>query len=392
LIRFLARLLIRDYENTADPAVRRAYGVLCGVAGIALNALLFAAKYLAGALTGSLAVMADAFNNLSDAGSSLVTLLGFRISGKRSDPEHPFGHGRVEYIAGLIVAMLIIYMGLELARDSIGTILNPAPVRFDALSTAILALSILVKLYMALYNRAIGRKIHSVAMAATATDSLSDAIATLAVLVSALIGRITGANIDAWTGALVSLMILRAGWGAAMDTISPLLGNPPEPEFVQRVEDIVNSYDGVTGIHDLLVHDYGAGRVMISLHAEVPADGDLMTMHDMIDTIERRLSGELGCHAVIHMDPVVTDDEAVAAMRGRVLGALRQELDAGVTIHDFRMVAGPTHTNVIFDAVVPLSVAADDAALRQEIGRIVRGLDETFFAVVTIDRPYAGNL
>jgi len=392
LIRFLARLLIRDYENTADPAVRRAYGVLCGVAGIALNALLFAAKYLAGALTGSIAVMADAFNNLSDAGSSLVTLLGFRISGKRSDPEHPFGHGRVEYIAGLIVAMLIIYMGLELARDSIGTILNPAPVRFDALSTAILALSILVKLYMALYNRAIGRKIHSVAMAATATDSLSDAIATLAVLVSALIGRITGANIDAWTGALVSLMILRAGWGAAMDTISPLLGNPPEPEFVQRVEDIVNSYDGVTGIHDLLVHDYGAGRVMISLHAEVPADGDLMTMHDMIDTIERRLSGELGCHAVIHMDPVVTDDEAVAAMRGRVLGALRQELDAGVTIHDFRMVAGPTHTNVIFDAVVPLSVAADDAALRQEIGRIVRGLDETFFAVVTIDRPYAGNL
>ena len=392
MIRFLARLLIRDYENTADPAVRRAYGVLCGVAGIALNALLFAAKYLAGALTGSIAVMADAFNNLSDAGSSLVTLLGFRISGKRSDPEHPFGHGRVEYIAGLIVAMLIIYMGLELARDSIGTILNPAPVRFDALSTAILALSILVKLYMALYNRAIGRKIHSVAMAATATDSLSDAIATLAVLVSALIGRITGANIDAWTGALVSLMILRAGWGAAMDTISPLLGNPPEPEFVQRVEDIVNSYDGVTGIHDLLVHDYGAGRVMISLHAEVPADGDLMTMHDMIDTIERRLSGELGCHAVIHMDPVVTDDEAVAAMRGRVLGALRQELDAGVTIHDFRMVAGPTHTNVIFDAVVPLSVAADDAALRQEIGRIVRGLDETFFAVVTIDRPYAGNL
>lgn len=392
MIRMLARIFIRNSENIADPAVRRAYGVLCGVVGIALNALLFAAKYLAGALTGSIAVMADAFNNLSDAGSSLITLFGFRISGKRSDPEHPFGHGRVEYIAGLIVAMLIIHMGLDLARDSIGMILEPAPVSFDLLSMGILALSILVKLYMAVYNRGIGRKIHSVAMGATAADSLSDAVATFAVLVSALVGKFAGVNIDAWTGALVSVMILRAGWTAAMDTISPLLGNPPEPEFVQKVEEIVNSYDGVTGIHDLVVHDYGAGRVMISLHAEVPADGDLMTMHDMIDTIERRLTGELGCHAVIHMDPVVTDDSTVTELRARVLGALRQKLDAGVTVHDFRMVSGPTHTNVIFDAVVPLSVPGSDGELREKICRIVKEMDETFFAVVTVDRPFVSEM
>ena len=391
MVQLLARLFVPNHENTSDPAVRRAYGVLCGVLGIVLNVFLFAAKYAAGALTGSIAVMADAFNNLSDAGSSVITLIGFRISGKRSDPEHPFGHGRVEYIAALIVAMLIIHMGLDLARDSIGMILEPAPVSFSLLSVGILGLSVLVKLYMALYNRAVGRRISSVAMAATAADSLSDAVATFAVLVCALIGRFTGANIDAWAGALVSLMILRAGWGAAMDAVSPLLGNPPQPEFVEKIEAIVNSYDGVTGIHDLVVHDYGAGRVMISLHAEVPADGDLMNMHDMIDIIERRLVSELGCHAVIHMDPVLADNPEVSAMRERVQDALQQKLDAGVTVHDFRMVAGPTHTNVIFDAVVPLSVAAGEPALKEDVCRIVKELDETLFAVVTIDRPYAAE-
>lgn len=389
MVRLLSRLFIRNFENTSDPTVRRAYGVLCGVLGIALNALLFALKFVAGALTGSIAVMADAYNNLSDAGSSVITLIGFRISGKKSDPEHPFGHGRVEYIAGLIVAMVIIHMGLDLAGDSIGMIRSPEPVEFSALSMGVLAVSILVKMYMALYNRSVGRKISSVAMAATAADSLSDSIATFAVLLSAIVGRFTGWNIDGWTGALVSLMILKAGWDAAMDTVSPLLGNPPTPEFVRSVEEIVGCYDGVTGIHDLVVHDYGAGRVMISLHAEVPADGDLMTMHDMIDTIERRLTRELGCHAVIHMDPVVTDDSAVAETRGRVLDVLRCELDPGVTVHDFRMVPGPTHTNVIFDAVIPLNISSSDSALKAEICRLVKTLDENWYAVVTIDRPYA---
>lgn len=390
VIRLLAGWLIRDRENTSDPAVRRAYGILCGVAGIVLNALLFAMKYLAGALTGSVAVMADAYNNLSDAGSSVVTLIGFRIAGKKSDPEHPFGHGRVEYIAGLIVAMLIIHMGLDFAQDSLNAVLHPAPVDFSLLSVLILAASILVKLYMAVYNRSVGRKIHSVAMAATAADSLSDAAATLAVMISALIGRFTGLNIDGWTGALVSLMILKAGYGAAKDTISPLLGNPPEPEFVARVEGIVNSYNGVTGIHDLVVHDYGAGRVMISLHAEVPADGDLMKMHDMIDTIERRLARELSCHAVIHMDPVCVENSAVVAARERVAAMLCERIDPAVTVHDFRMVEGPTHTNVIFDAVVPLHVSGSDAAQKKLISDLVQQMQPDWFAVVTIDHPFVG--
>lgn len=388
MVRLLARLFVRDFENTSNPAVRRAYGILCGVLGIVLNALLFVLKYLAGAMTGSVAVMADAYNNLSDAGSSVVTLIGFRISGKRVDTEHPFGHGRVEYISGLIVAMLIIHMGLDLAGDSIQAIREPIQVAFDGLSLGILAASVLVKLYMAAYNRGVGRKIRSVAMAATAADSLSDAIATLAVLASALVSRFTGLNIDGWTGALVSLMILKAGFGAAKDTINPLLGNPPEPEFVARVEQIVNSYEGVTGIHDLVVHDYGAGRVMISLHAEVPADGDLMQMHDMIDTIERQLTRELGCHAVIHMDPVCVDDAAVSQAHARVAALLREHIDPAVTVHDFRMVAGPTHTNVIFDAVIPLHITSADKALKQEIAQQVHQMQPDWFAVVTIDRPY----
>lgn len=389
MIRLLAKIFIKDRDNVDDPSVRRAYGVLCGVAGIVLNAVLFALKYLAGALTGSIAVMADAFNNLSDAGSSVITLVGFKISGKRNDSEHPFGHGRVEYIAGLIVSLIIIMMGFDLARDSVTKIFAPEPVSFSALSAAILTASILVKLYMAAYNASVGKKIHSVAMRATAVDSLSDVIATTAVLASALIGHFTGVNIDAWAGALVSLMILRAGYQAARDTISPLLGNPPDPEFVRHVAEIVNSYDNVRGIHDLVVHDYGAGRVMISLHAEVPADGDLMELHDMIDTIERRLSSELNCQAVIHMDPIATDDELVNTTRARVAEALRTRFGENITVHDFRMVSGPTHTNVIFDAVVPLEDDRPDAEIRNEICSLIRQLDERFFAVVTIDRPYS---
>lgn len=388
MIRLLARMLIRDHQNTTAPAVRRAYGMLCGIVGIALNVLLFAAKYLAGALTGSIAVMADAFNNLSDAGSSAITLIGFRLSGKKNDAEHPFGHGRAEYITGLIVAMIIILMGFNLARDSVVKIFAPEPVRFDGLSAGILTASILVKLYMALYNFSVGKQIRSVAMRATAVDSLSDSVATLAVLVSALVGHFFGVNIDAWTGALVSLMILRAGYCAARDTISPLLGNPPDPEFVQRVVEIVNSYELVQGIHDLIVHDYGAGRVMISLHAEVPADGDLMQMHDVIDTIERQLAHELSCHAVIHMDPIATDDRLVEETRARVLAALKERFGDGISVHDFRMVAGPSHTNVIFDALVSMEIDRPDAEIRREISDLVSRIDGNYFAVVTIDRPY----
>lgn len=389
MIRFLAKILIQHSENTSDPAVRRQYGVLCGVVGVVLNVLLFAAKWLAGVMAGSMAVMADAFNNLSDAGSSVITLIGFKISGKRYDSEHPFGHGRVEYIAGLIVSLIIIVMGFNLACDSVEKIFHPEAVEFSWLSLGVLAASILVKLYMALYNISIGKKIQSVAMRATATDSLSDAVATFAVLLSVLIGHFTHVNIDAWASALVSLMILRAGYCAARDTISPLLGNPPDPAFVQHVTDIVNGYDEVRGIHDLVVHDYGAGRVMISLHAEVSADGDLMELHDVIDIIERRLSRELNCEAVIHMDPISTNDGHVTEVREEVLAVLREKLNPETTIHDFRMVSGPTHTNVIFDAVLPMDEPRSDAELCKEIQKLVEEMEGSYFAVVTIDHPYA---
>ena len=391
MIRFLANILMdrpRDYE---DPGVRRVYGMLCGAVGIALNILLFAAKYLAGLLTHSIAITADAFNNLSDAGSSVITLLGFKIAGRKADSEHPFGHGQAEYVAGLIVAIVIIFMGFDLAKTSVQKMFTPEPVEFSVVSTCILGASILVKLYMWLYNRSISKKIGSAAMGATATDSLSDACATLAVLVATLIAHFTNVNIDAYAGALVALLILWGGYNAARDTITPLLGRAPDPELVRRIRAIVHEYREVIGMHDLIVHEYGAGNLMVSLHAEVPADGDINALHDVIDTIEQRLKAELHCHAVIHMDPIDTNDSLVGETRIKVQDTIRAALDAPVSIHDFRMVTGPTHTNVIFDAVIPNELSISDEQARKEIQEAVSKLPGHYNAVVTIDKPYLGE-
>ncbi len=387
MIRLLVRYFIKG-GDPGDPQVREKYGMLAGGVGIALNILLFFAKYAAGLISGSIAITADAFNNLSDAGSSLITLLGFRFAGKKPDLEHRFGHGRFEYIAGLIVSIAIIMMGLSLLKESVGRIFHPGAVEFSWLSVAILGASILVKLYMASYNRMFAKKISSVAMRATAIDSLSDSVATSVVLLSALAARFAGLSIDGWAGTAVALFILWAGISAARDTISPLLGNPPDPELVKKISEMVRSYDIVTGMHDLVVHDYGAGRRMISLHAEVPASGDIMETHDVIDLIERRLATELNCHAVIHMDPVATDDALVAAARDKVLAALRAQFGEQLTIHDFRMVTGPTHTNVIFDAVLPPDAGTSAEKAKEKISAIVEGLDGHYFAVVNIDLPY----
>ena len=391
MLRLLAGIFIRRHDDYKDPAVRRAYGVLCGAVGIALNVLLFAAKAFAGALTGSIAITADAFNNLSDAGSSVITLLGFKISGRKADSEHPFGHGLAENVAGLIVAIVIILMGFDLAKSSLEKIFSPEPVTFHMASVYILCASILVKLYMCLYNRRIGAKIDSAAMRATAMDSLSDACATLAVLASTLVARFTGLNIDGYAGALVALMILWAGYTAARDTISPLLGCAPDPQLVRRIREIVKEYREVIGVHDLIVHQYGAGNLMVSLHAEVPADGDMNELHDVIDTIEQRLKRELNCHAVIHMDPLDTNDTLICETRAKVQEAICATLDAPVTIHDFRMVTGPTHTNVIFDAVIPNELSISDEQARREIVRAVGALPGHYNAVVTIDKPYLGE-
>ena len=387
MIELLARWFIPHRDNTADGAVRRAYGTLCGAVGIGLNVLLFIGKFFAGQLSGSIAVTADAFNNLSDAGSSAVTLLGFRLAGKKPDPDHPFGHGRIEYISGLIVAGLILLMGVELAKSSFDKILHPEEVTFSTLALVILAVSVAVKLYMWHYNRRIGGKIRSAAMEATASDSLSDAAATSAVLLAMLIGRWTGLAVDGYVGMVVALFILFSAYKAAKETLLPLLGQAPDPELVQHIRDIVEEHDTVVGIHDLVVHDYGPGRQMVSLHAEVPASGDILQLHDVIDNIERELHEKLHVQAVIHMDPIVTDDETVDALRRQVAELVRQ-VEPRMTVHDLRVIRGTTHTNLVFDAVLPLDAAITPAEAGRRIREKVAELDGDYYAVVTVEHSF----
>ena len=387
MIELLARKFIPDCGNTGDHAVRRAYGVLCSAVGIILNFLLFGFKLLAGILSGSIAITADAINNLSDAGSSLVTLLGFKLSAQKADSDHPFGHGRMEYISGLVVAMIILLMGFELGKSSVEKIIAPVEIVFRPVVVIILAVSILVKFYMAAYNRSIGKRIDSTAMTATAADSLSDCLATAAALISTVVGHYFHLPIDGWCGIIVAIFIFWAGINAARETIDPLLGQPPTQDFVDEVERLVLSHEGITGIHDLIVHNYGPGRCFISLHAEVSADGDMCALHDVIDTAERELSDRMGCLATIHMDPLEQNDDLTNTTRDRVATIVRL-IDPDITIHDFRMVTGPTHTNVIFDAVVSHKCPLSDKDVAKRIADGVRALDGNYFAVVNIDKTF----
>lgn len=386
MISLLARLFLKP-EGRDETALRKGYGILCGAVGIGLNILLFAGKFFAGTIAGSIAITADAFNNLSDAGSSFVTLLGFQLAGQKPDSDHPFGHGRIEYLSGLAVSMLIILMGFELAKSSLDKILHPAPVDSSWLVIAILCVSICVKLYMAFYNRSLGKKLNAPAMLATAADSLSDSIATTAVLIATLVGRFSGLMIDGWCGILVAAFILWSGFNAAKDTVNPLLGTPPTHEFVDQIKNLVMAHPAIIGIHDLIVHDYGPGRVMISLHAEVSASENVLELHDEIDNVESELREKLGCEAVIHMDPIVTDDGVTGKTRERVV-ALVHCIDDTINIHDFRMVSGPSHTNVIFDAVVPYGFRLTDSEVEAKIKTAVRTLDGNYFAVVKVERSY----
>ena len=387
MITLLARLFIRDRDKVADAGVRRAYGMLCSLTGIGLNILLFLGKYLAGRLSGSIAMTADAFNNLSDAGSSVITLLGFRMAAKKPDPGHPFGHGRIEYLSGVAVSLIIIVVGVQLGLESIDKIMSPEPVDAGLVPMLVLVASICVKGYMFAYNRGIGRKINSPGMSATAMDSLSDSIATSVVLISMLLARFADVNVDGWGGAAVAVFIIFSGFKAAKETLSPLLGNPPDPQLVRDITDIVMSHPEVLNVHDLIVHDYGPGRLMISLHAEVPGDGDIDALHDAIDTAEYELQQKLGCSAVIHMDPVSPDGTKTAHMREELAEAAKA-IDPRLTIHDFRIVDGPTHTNVIFDAVLPndSSVTEDDA--KAQLETIVHSLWQNSHPKVHIDRPF----
>lgn len=389
MIALLARMTIKDYRNTSDRKVRQAYGMLCGAVGIGFNILLFAGKFLAGFLSGSIAITADAFNNLSDAGSSIITLVGFKMSGQNPDKDHPFGHGRIEYITGLLVAIAILIMGFELVKSSVVKIIHPQEITFSPLIIGILIVSILVKLYMAFYNKKVSKVIDSAAMNATATDSLSDMIATSAVLLTTLIAHFTNLSLDGYCGVLVGIFVLLAGVNAARDTISPLLGQPPSKEFVERISEIIMSYEkqGVLGIHDLVVHDYGPGRVMLSVHVEVPANGDIVVLHDMIDSIEHRLRDELKCDAVIHMDPVCNEDERTLEIKEKVAEIIRG-MEGDIHFHDFRIVSGPTHTNIIFDVVVPYDYVKKDDEVADYLKDEIQKLDSTYFAVIQVDKDY----
>ncbi len=391
MLSLLAKKFIRDPDNVRDASTRSAWGTLCGIIGICLNFLLFCGKAAAGFITGSIAVTADAFNNLSDAGSSIVTLVGFRLGEKKPDPGHPFGHGRMEYISALIVSVAIITMGFELAMSSIEKIIDGGSADFSVLSVVILAASILVKLYMCFYNRRIGKKIDSAAMRATATDSLSDAAATSAVLAALIISAVFHINIDGWAGAAVSLLIIFAGISSIRETVSLLLGQPPSAELISQVKAIVSAHPEAVGIHDMVIHDYGPGRMMISLHVEVPGNKDIFELHDAIDTMEGEIRRTMGCEAVIHMDPVVTDDETVNDAKRRTAEALHA-IDPSLSMHDFRMVSGPTHSNLIFDVVVPFSNSRSDEEVELLVKEAVRNIDPTWFAVIKVEKDLSGGM
>ena len=386
---FLVRHFVRDYQQVQDPAVRERYGVLSGGVGIFLNLLLSLGKFFAGVVTGSIAVTADAFNNLSDAGSSVVTLVGFKLAGQKADDGHPFGHGRIEYLAGLLVSLLILMVGVELGKTSIEKIVQPEEVAFSILSVGILVCSILIKLWMSVFNRKMGKRIHSAAMQATATDSLSDVVATSAVLAGTLIGHFAHVSIDGWIGVVVAVFILRAGWGAAKDTLNPLLGTAPDPELVKAIQQLVLSHEQVVGMHDLVIHDYGPGRRMCSFHAEVPEGDDIMEAHDAIDHIEREIQEKFGIETTAHMDPIATGDSEVARLRDQMRDLVR-EIDPDMSIHDFRLTRGPRHSNLIFDVVVPHRCRLSDEEIRRRITEAAEQVVPGCYVVLQLDRSYVG--
>ncbi len=385
MIKLLAKLFIKDKDPNE---IRRKYGVLCGGCGIVLNVLLFALKLFAGILSGSVAVTADAINNISDAGSSVVTMIGFRLAGKKPDPEHPFGHGRIEYISGLIVAFFIFLMGFELAGSSFNAIRNPEKTNLSLLAAIILLFSVLIKFYMFIYNRSYGKKFNSAAMVATSLDSLADMASTFAVLTSLAISHFTDLLIDGYVGMLVALFILFSGYRAAKETIAPLLGLRPDKELVDELEELILSHKPITGVHDLILHDYGPGRQFLSLHAEVPMDEDILHVHDVVDNVEMLIFDKYGIEAVIHMDPIDTRDERINLIKSEV-ASLLDSLGEGMKAHDFRLVPGKTHTNIVFDVVVPADSSTDVDSIKLAVSTAISALNKDYRCVIKIDRDYA---
>ena len=387
MVELLEKIFVKDRENIENPQVRERYGMLSSGVGVCCNLVLFTVKFLLGTLTNSIAIAADAFNNLSDVGSSVVTFVGFKMASKPADQDHPFGHGRIEYLSGLAISLFILMVGVEVGKSSIEKIFHPEPVEFSIVAIIGLAASIGVKLWMAYFNQKLGRKIGSAAMEATAVDSRSDAISTTATLISVVAAAFTTLPIDGVMGTIVSVMILLAGYGAAKDTLSPLLGQKPDEELVKNLEKMMMSYEGVLGIHDLIVHDYGPSRRFASLHAEVPVNQDIMLSHDIIDTAEREIGKALNLELVIHMDPIETDNELTNEMRQIVLQNVR-EINPEFNIHDFRMVHGGELTNLIFDITVPIETKMENAEIQAAIEQKMKAINPNYFTVTLVDRVY----
>lgn len=387
---FLLSHFVKGYPEVNDPQVRTRCGNLAGMVGILSNLLLSAGKFLAGLLTGSVAISADAVNNLSDASSSIITLLGFRLAAKPADDEHPYGHGRTEYLSSLAVSVMILMIGVELAQTSFQKILHPEPISSGLLAVMILAVSILVKLWMAAFNRQVGKKIHSAALEATAADSRNDVISTGAVLLATLLQMQFGWKLDGYMGLAVAIFILWSGWGLVKDSIAPLLGQTPDPELVRHIADVTLSYPGVLGIHDMLVHDYGPGRQFASLHAEMPANADVLESHDTIDRIEKYFLEQEGLHVVIHYDPVVTDDSETGEARS-FFAAEVKKIDPRLSIHDLRIVPGTTHTNVIFDLVLPRELDSRTAEIKHTLQELAREKNPLWLCVITAENSFTGT-
>ena len=387
MVSILIKILVNDFNNTGDEKVRRGYGVVCGTVGIILNIMLCCAKVFAGMLSGSIAVITDAINNLTDAGSSVVNVVGFKMAGRKPDTEHPFGHGRIEYVSGLIISIIIIVLGVELGKTSITRIIDPREIITSRAVFTVMEISIAVKIYMYLYNRRFGNRISSVSLKAAALDSFTDAIATTAVLISIVIFEFTGVVVDGWCGLIVSVFIIYSGVSSVKTTVDPLLGVKPDPEYVNIIEKFVLSQNNILGMHDLVIHNYGPGRSMISLHVEVPANGSLVEMHDIVDNIERKLKEALNCECVIHMDPVVIDNMITMRMR-EFVNVIVSNVDPSLRINDFRMVQGTTHTNLIFDLVIPHGFRYTDDEVVDIIQQRVRQLPGDHYAVINVEKPY----
>ena len=383
----LVKLFIRDSENIRNPQVRTAYGTLGSVAGIVTNILLAILKYVAGMLSGSISVTADAINNLSDAGASIISLVGVKLSAKPADKGHPYGHGRVEYISALAVAFLVLLMGIELFKSSVDKITNPVPVKFSIVSLCILIFSIFAKLWLGFFNKKLGKKINSAPMMAVMKDCFSDCLATSVAAIAIIVSAFSDINIDGYLGIIVACFIFIAGFNILKETMADLLGKPAEKEFVDEITNKILSYDKIVGVHDMIIHDYGPGRKFASAHAEVPSNENIMEIHDIIDLIERDILNEYGMIISIHMDPIIVDDEKINALR-QMTSSLVVEMCEEMSIHDFRVVDGPTHTNLIFDLIVPHKYHMNNDEVRSEIENKLSKIDERYFAVITVEHSF----